>query len=205
MDLITLDKAELILVLAVPGIVILYIRSQFLTGRAPASADSMFAYITVSLVYYPIALPAFTALQNLTGFAATTVWLLTIFLGPALVGALLGANARKGWLQYILRKLGMGTVHPINSAWDWRFIECESCWILVTLKDKTTWAGLLGTDSFMSSEPTERDIYIQQVYSVGKSDIWIPRSSGVWIAHGEIQSIEFWPITVNIPEPTKES
>ncbi|MPT48386.1 MAG: hypothetical protein E2598_08195 [Sphingobium sp.] len=195
MDLIDLDKAQLFLVLAVPGIVILYMRGQFLTGRALPSSDGLMAYITVSLVYYPIALPAFVWLQGLTNLAAATVWILTIFIVPAAVGILLGMNARKGWLQYILRKLGMGTVHPINSAWDWRFVDCKSCWALVILKDGTKWAGFLGTESFMSSDPAERDIYIQQVYEIDKSNNWLPRTSGVWIAHGEIQSIEFWPIT----------
>lgn len=204
MDLLDLDKAQLFLVLAVPGIIILYMRGQFLTGRALPSSDGLVAYITVSLVYYPIALPAFAWLQGLTSLAAATVWVLTIFIGPAVIGTLLGMNARKGWLQYILRKIGLGTVHPINSAWDWRFVDCKACWVLVILKDGGKWAGFLGSESFMSSDPTERDIYIQQVYELDKSNDWHPRTSGVWIAHGEIQSIEFWPVSNGKPPEEKE-
>jgi hypothetical protein len=64
----------------------------------------------------------------------------------------------------------------------------------VKLKDGTKWAGHLGQGSFSSTDPSERDLYIEDVYLTGKDDKkWTKRGSGVWIAHGEIQTIEFWP------------
>jgi hypothetical protein len=42
--------------------------------------------------------------------------------------------------------------------------------------------------------PNERDIYIGEVYLRDPgTGAWTPKGSGVWIAHGEIQSLEFWP------------
>lgn len=193
MELLDLEKAQLFLVLAVPGIVILYMRSQFLTGRMLSLTEGFIAYVTVSLVYYALALPAFAWLQERTGIAATALWFLIVLVGPAIVGALLGLNVRKGWWQKMLRRFGISTVHPISAAWDWRFSGGEACWVLAILKNGTRWAGYLGTNSFMSSDPAERDIYIQQVYELDSKNQWTPRDSSVWIAHGEIQSLEFWP------------
>lgn len=176
--------------------VALYVRAQFLTGRLPPVGEGLLAYVTLSLIYhaltYPIAYPLYgMALSSSWNKAA---WFILIFLGPAVIGLLLGLNIRKGWTKWLLTKLRINTVHPIHCAWDWRFGNCEECWVLAVLKDGTQWAGYMGVDSFMSSDSAERDIYIEKVYEIleeGKP--WVPRTSSVWIAHGEIQSLEFWP------------
>jgi hypothetical protein len=51
---------------------------------------------------------------------------------------------------------------------------------------------VLGSKSFISSSPQERDILIEQVYTIDDNDKWIERDSSVLITHGEIQSVEFW-------------
>ena len=195
LEIIDFDKAAIFLVLAVPGIIILYVRSQFLTGRFLSIADGLLTYVTVSLVYYALAFPILGWLDTVqpvklpTGFG----WVALVLLGPALVGILLGLSASKGWVQNLLRRIGITTVHPINSAWDWRFACGPTCWTLIVLKDGTRWAGYLGPKSFISSDPAERDIYIQQVYEIDDECNWKARNSSVLITHGEIQSLEFWP------------
>lgn len=194
--LLDVTKLQLFLVFAVPGIVALYVRAQFLTGRMPPVAEGVIAYIILSLIYhalaYPIAAPLYSRPSSGWMMAG---WFLLLFVGPATLGFLLGLNVRKGWTKKLLSKVHLNTIHPVNSAWDWRFGECEECWVLVVLKNGTRWAGYLGQKSFMSSDPVERDIYIQQVYEIGEENKWTPRTSGVWIAHGEIQTLEFWPVT----------
>ena len=67
-------------------------------------------------------------------------------------------------------------------------------WVLVTLKDGTRFAGFCGSDSFMSSDPSERDIYIQQVYDVDDDNNWSSSAEkALLIIADEIQTIEFWP------------
>ena len=67
-------------------------------------------------------------------------------------------------------------------------------WVLVTLKDGTRFAGFCGDESFMSSDPSERDIYIQWTYDIDDQNNWSSRGeNGVLIAAGEVQTIEFWP------------
>jgi uncharacterized protein DUF6338 len=184
------------LLFAVPGVVALYVRAQFLTGRLPPLAEGLVAYITFSLIYhavaYPVAYPLYAAAINSPWSRAG--WFVLLFLGPALLGAVLGLDVRRGWTKRLLRRAGIQTVHPVECAWDWHFGRCREGWVLAVLKDGTRWAGYLGLNSFISSNPAERDIFIERVYEVqedGKS--WEALSSSVWIAQGELQSIEFWP------------
>ena len=65
-------------------------------------------------------------------------------------------------------------------------------WVLVTLKDGTRFAGFCGPDSFISSDPAERDLYIQWVYDLDDEDGWRSRGeTGLLVAGGEISTIEF--------------
>lgn len=189
------EKLRLFLLFAVPGIVALYVRSQFLTGRMLPIAEGIIAYVTLSLIYQAAIVSIF-GLFNRGLFAGwmALAWPVLLFVFPAIIGALLGLNIRKSWTKRLIAKLRINTAHPVNAAWDWRFVDSKSCWVLVVLKDGTEWAGYLGTQSFMSSDPAERDIFIEKVYEIdSKTDVWTARTSSVWIAHSEIQSIEFWP------------
>lgn len=192
---IGLDKLPVFLFFAVPGVIALYVRAQFTTGRLPAIGEGIVAYVILSLVYHAAAYPFVPGLyagdwSSSWNFAG---WFLLIFLLPALVGLLLGLNIRKDWTRTLLTKWGISTIHPIESAWDWHFSRCEPCWVTIVLKNGTVWRGYLGVGSFMSSRSEERDILVEQVYAMDDDEVWKPRSSSVWIAHGEIQSIELWP------------
>lgn len=196
MDLLDPAKLQLFLLFAVPGLIALYVRAQFLTGRMPPAAEGILAYTTVSLIYHALAFPFRPAIHGASPLDGswTWTWFTFVFFVPVLLGVILGLNARQDWIGTLLRKLHLVTTHPIGCAWDWKFGDISDCWVLVVLKNGTQWAGYLGEQSFISSDPSERDIYIQQVYEVDEDNNWTPRLSGVWIANGEIQSVEFWPM-----------
>ncbi|MCY4531320.1 MAG: DUF6338 family protein [Gammaproteobacteria bacterium] len=66
----------------------------------------------------------------------------------------------------------------------------------VDTQDGTRFAGYCGSESFMSSDPTGRDIYIERIYDLIDDNVWSPRGeNGVLITAGEVQTIEFWPNT----------
>ena len=70
----------------------------------------------------------------------------------------------------------------------------EQQWVLVTLKNGTRFAGFCGARSFISSIPSEQDIYIQHVYDMDEDDEWHLREDcSVLITSGEVSTIEFWP------------
>jgi hypothetical protein len=188
------EKLGLFLAFAVPGIILLYFRSRFLAGRMPSASDGLLAYVTLSLIYHGIAFSVFGNIyDNILTSSARIYYLFFIFIFPAVIGILLGLSAKKGWLDWPLKILRMGVVHPVDCAWDWHFANCNESWTLVKLKDGTRWAGVLGEKSFISSDPAERDLFLEKVYIIGDDNVWVENSSCVWIAHGEIQTIEMWP------------
>lgn len=194
-DYISTDKLGFFLYLCAPGLILVYVRSAFLTGRMPSGSDGVLTYVTLSIIYQAILLP-FTKLNMATIASAqlpTVQWLLAIFLVPAVFGTILGLNARHQWLRSLLKKISINTVHPIETAWDFRFGKITECYVMITLKDGLKWAGRLTEGSFLSTSGAERDIYVEQVYDWKDQDSWTPTGSGVWLAGSEIVSIEHWP------------
>jgi hypothetical protein len=195
----SVESLYLIIGFLTPGLIATYIRSQFVTGRGPRHTEAALSYVVISIVYYALAYPAVEYVLSITGPGRwkALCWFGLIFVGPVFFGLLLGLNTQREWFRRILRRLKMNPVHAMPTAWDWRFGAMREEWVMVTLKDGTKFSGYCGANSFMSSDPNERDIYIQQVFDRNKKDQWIPRSSSVLIAGGTIQTVEFWPIKSN--------
>ena len=195
-DLKSLDNLLLILGFLVPGLIVLFVRSQFITGRRPPHAAALLSYLTVSIIYYALALPLVDFVLSIQepGYLKALAWFGLVFVGPAIFGLLLGINVQQGLLRRFLRWCRLNPVHVMPTAWDWKFGGMKDEWVLVTLKDGTRFAGFCGQHSFMSSDPTERDIYIQWIYDIGDDNKWSSRGdTGVLIAAGEIRTVEFWP------------
>lgn len=193
---ITKENALFVLGLMVPGMIILYVRSQFITGRKPTFADGAVSYVAVSAIYYSLVLPFFllAPVRSSPLWTLVVLWLWIVILLPAVFGLALGVDARQGFFRQVLRRCGLNPVHAVPSAWDWKFGDCNEHWALVTLKDGTEYAGFCGGGSFMSSDPTERDVFIERIYDVDDDKNWIPRGdNGVLIVATEIRTIEVWP------------
>ena len=197
-DLKSLDNLYLILGFLIPGLIVLFVRSQFVTGRSPSHSAALLSYLTVSVIYYALALPFvdFVLSMHEPGHDKALAWFALIFVGPAAFGLLLGVNIQKNLFRRVLQWCRLNPVHVMPTAWDWKFGGMTEQWVLITLKDGTRFAGFCGPESFMSSDPTERDIYIQWIYDIDNDDNWSPRGeNSVLITAGEIRTIEFWPYT----------
>lgn len=179
----------------VPGLIILFIRSQFITGRSPPFSEAALPYLTLSVIYYAVAAPFIGYISFATGpkWWQIAIWFCLIIVGPLLFGTILGITARLGPIRWLLQKIGLNPVHVVPTAWDWKFGALPGQCVLVVLKDGTKFAGHYGSRSFASSVPSERDLYIETVYSIEEDQKWVPLGQGVLIAAGEIRTIEFWP------------
>ncbi len=190
----------------VPGMIILFVRSQFVTGRLNPP-HPILSYLAVSGVYYALVLLAVNPVPYLQGpgQGKRLGWFLLVFVLPVILGLLLGYDAQKQFLyrffRWVGRRIGLNPVHGMPSAWDRKFGNMNEQWVLVTLNDGTRFGGFLGEDSFMSSDPNERDIYIQWIYDIDKNNNWSSRGdNGILIAADKIRTMEFWPYE---PEETK--
>jgi hypothetical protein len=205
----SLDQLSLVLGFIVPGLVILYFRAQFLTGRLAPHKDNILSYFTLSAVYLAIVEAVFSAI---TGSAApsyrlTPYWLPIILVGGAVFGILTGLNARFGATRWMLAKIGIQVPHALTTAWDWRFSRFPECLVTITLQDGSKVYGWCGVGSFIGSDPESRDLYIVQVYDVDEEGTWTLKTpgKGIYIAAGEVRLIEFIPDVAGKPdEPVAE-
>lgn len=199
----SLDQLSLILGYVVPGLIILYVRAQFLTGRIAAHKDALLSYFTLSIIYLAI---VNAGLAVVTGSSAplheqTHYWLPILLVGSVIFGALIGLNASLGITRWCLRKLGVHIPHVMESAWDWRFSRFPESLVTITLKDGSRIYGWCGAGSFIGSDPKDRDLYIEQVYEVDDEGNWTLKTpgKGIYITGGEVRTIELIPPSAGEP------
>ncbi len=152
-------------VFIVPGYVFLTFRNQFVAGQDRLGTEQMLGFFTYSainfacfgwIIYLAIA-------YNLSPFWRILAWTGTLVLIPASMGLLAGLCSKRGLGGQIYRLLGLNPIHPTPRAWEYVFYDSPATWVLVTLKNDTKFAGWWGGDSFASSDPKERDLFIQLI------------------------------------------
>ncbi|MEM8564537.1 MAG: DUF6338 family protein [Pseudomonadota bacterium] len=193
------DPATLYLTFAfvVPGLVITYFRAQFTTGRMQRHSEAILSYLALSALYGALILPAISWLMEdeTEKNASALYWVGLVFVGPAIVGSVLGYFSRTNAIRRLLNYFGINPVHAVPTAWDWKFGGMKEQLVIVTLKDDTKFPGYCGKASFMSSDPGERDLYVEKVYAWGEDDAWIDDGGhGLWVNASEIKVIEFYPV-----------
>jgi hypothetical protein len=67
----------------------------------------------------------------------------------------------------------------------------ESRFVIITLKNEEVIYGLFASESLASSVPTEKDIYLEQIYNLNQTGEWKAQGKGAWINGSEILHIEF--------------
>jgi len=197
MDFKSIDTIYLAVGFLVPGLIISYVRAQFFTGRTSKQTDSLLSFLTLSVIYYGFTAPVLPWLLSIhdESYLKLAVWYCLVIVGPAAFGILISIPSRTGIIRKLFGKLGLSPVHSMPTAWDWRFSDKNQSWLIVTLKDGTVFAGYFGGSSFASSDPSERDIYIEKVYNIDSSNSWTETGEkGVLISKDVIQSVEFLPV-----------
>ena len=196
-----LNSAYLMPALLVPGLVVLFVRSRFVTGGGAPQFVGILPYLTVSIVYYAIAYILVIPFANFAdfikwahepGYDKTAIVFALIFVGPAILGLLLGIDIQKNFSYRLLQRISLNPVHAVPTAWDWKFGRLGETYVLITLKDGTRFAGFFDSNSFVSSNANERDLYIRWIYDIEDEDEWVPvDGDGILIAADEIQTVEF--------------
>jgi hypothetical protein len=145
-DVKSLEQLALVAAFLCPGLIALFVRAQFLTGRTDMGKDAVLGFFTLSTIYYGLLAPFLPWLSRhgaspSDGPMALFAWTVV---GPAILGFLLGLNASRGWLWRALLFCRIRTVHVIPTAWDQTFGTLQASWLIVTLKDGSKVAGFFG-------------------------------------------------------------
>lgn len=120
--------------------------------------------------------------------------ILITIIGSVLLGMFIGIIKQKEIVDKILSKLDINKIHSIPTAWDYFFAKQEAVWIIITLKNGNIIYGDYSSDSFASSDPEERDLYIERTYNyIQEGEPWVEdtESRGILVSKDEIATIEF--------------
>lgn len=195
MNITTPDTIFLIIAFFVPGYVMLLSRSQFVIETLRNGQEFLLKILGYSCLNYALMCWAIYLLLSIKipVLGGAALWLLILLISPAVIGTLWGISVQKEWGYKIFRKLGLSPVHITPSAWDWKFNRMQGSYVLVTLKNGTKYAGWCERNSFMSSNPNERDMYIEKMYDLPEGDEpWKDRGNdSVLICANEIRTVEF--------------
>ena len=183
----TLETARAIIALMAPGLLFVFARSRFTTGRMDAPKDNIVWYFVVTVVYYAI---VFGILPNL-GLGWRGSWIFIVIIFPLALGIASGLDIQRGWSRKLFGSLGVVPVHPIPTAWDWHFGKHEASWVVITLQSGETIGGWYGAESFASSGASGYDMYIERIYHIGDDNSWHEQDSSLLIGSDEIRLVEF--------------
>ncbi|WP_376100963.1 DUF6338 family protein (plasmid) [Roseomonas sp. CCTCC AB2023176] len=195
-DVKSLEQLALVAAFLSPGLIALFVRAQFLTGRMDTTKDAILGFFTLSTIYYGLLAPflPWLATRGLAPTSGALPLFLWTVVGPALFGSVLGVNASRGWTWNMLVRLGLQTVHVIPTAWDRTFGQFPAAWVTVTMKDGSKVSGFMGARSFASSDPKERDLYIEKVYRVDEEGAWHGVGDrSILVPAGDIRCVEIMP------------
>jgi uncharacterized membrane protein len=193
----SLEQLSIILGYIVPGLIVLYVRAQFLTGRIGPHKDALLSYFTLSVIYLAIMNAGASLITGSDAplYEQTRYWLPMLLFGAFVFGTLIGLDASLGITRWLLSYCGLRLPHALASAWDWKFLNFPESLLTLTLKDGSRVYGWCGKGSFIGSDPKDRDIYLVQVYDVDEDGNWAIKTpgKGIYVTAGEVRIIEFIP------------
>jgi hypothetical protein len=195
--LVNIDTVYIAIFFLVPGYIFLTFRNQFVAGQDRLGTEQLLAFITYSALNLALfGWILFAIPRRADDWVVVLTWVFVLLIGPAVLGFVSGMWTQKEWGGRLYEFFGLSLVHPTARSWDWVFHRVDPCFVLVTLKDGSQCAGYwgvnaAGTQSFASSDPKERDLYISQVFEISDEGPWRPTPKSIFIAAGEIRTVEF--------------
>lgn len=120
--------------------------------------------------------------------------LIIIFLSPVAIALIVIQIAQKDVIRKLCIYFNLTSVDTEPSAWDFKFKNISSEWVIVTLKNDKIISGFLGSLSYISQNEKERDIYISEVFEIDENNKWTRKKNtdGILIKAEEIKYIEFF-------------
>lgn len=159
----------------VPGFVWCSMVAMLVPQKGEQSQISFLRFLTFSCVNYAFWSWLIYLLIKSEFFTDHVVrsaiaWGLIILISPVVLGLITGHFSQSETVLRFLRRLGLNPIHPIPTAWDYKFGNTIGpAWVLVTMKDGSKVAGLFGTRSFASSDAADRgSLYSRSISRHGR-------------------------------------
>ena len=194
---LTSENILLLLQFVAPGFLAVYFRSLFVRRIEASFKDNLLLFVVLSVIYSFVTLPLWRWASPSHDFdvGRWLVWFVALVLIPTGAGTALGVATQRGWIRAALAAIGLHPLSPYRTGWDWAFSQTVTpTYLIVTLDDGSSVAGLFGGSSLAASEHAYRDILLEAVYVVDADGNWaerMPRQS-ILIAGKSIRYVEFF-------------
>lgn len=183
-----------------PGFLIHKIISYLITVESENDSERLLRYLGYSLLNFNLWLWLFWILRKHFNPEQAKYWFIVstcLFVSSIITGLMLGICKKRGIMRKICLYFNLQVKHPVPTAWDYIFGNINSAaWVIVRLKSGKVFRGLFSSNSFASSDSSNHDLYLEQVYlnDTNGNAPWkkVERCNGVWINSDEISSVEFF-------------
>jgi hypothetical protein len=195
MEAIDVHTLPLFVVLIVPGFIAVKIYDLLVPSERRDWSGHLMEVMSYGTLNFGM---WFWALDPIGRAGTSHPWLsrlamaLVLFASPALLGVFACGILKSGLLGRWIR-------HPTPSAWDYLFSLGLDCWVVCHLKSGKVVAGRLTKDSFASTFPRRRDLYVGEVWEIAKSGRLlrrVPNTSGVLLSMEDCEFLEFFEMEV---------
>ena len=135
------------------------------------------------------------SIENLDSVKTWAIIPLCVLLIGIILAFLIAWIKHKQFHRLLFKIWKIPPMHSIPYAWDYAFHNPNSSFVVVTMINGTQVYGWYSTNSHASSEPNQRDIFIEAVYN----DDWtiVQNTGGILIKGDQIRTIEFLYGSVN--------
>ena len=174
------------------GLIIIWIRSNYLVAKRPPLTEMVAEAVIFSLLNQLLFL-TLSALLPAIPLPARSAFFIEVLVQPVALGLFLGVSLARGWFDAAFRRLSI-PVQPVSHAYAFAFAaqDAES-FVILTYSDGTEIFGYFGDNSFTAKGVDHSDIYLERLYEVGQDGRWTERQPprGAWASLTDLRSIEF--------------
>ena len=193
MNIWEIDKVFLFLVLVLPGFISIKIYSNLIATDAIDFSKSLIEAICFSVLNFGILAFPISYINKLGFIESSPIWywlaiLMIFIIFTAFWPFLYLWLIKRTWIKKFV-------LEPHKQPWDSMFSQRETMWIVVYLKSGETVRGKYGLNSFTSAYPSERQIYLEELWEKGEGVSFnnkVERTKGVLISEDEIKYIKFY-------------
>ncbi|MDB5397252.1 MAG: hypothetical protein JWM91_4758 [Rhodospirillales bacterium] len=183
----------------VPGFIYYAVLSAFVPARDTTSKETTLLRLFIgTALNYGLCSPIIYLLLIGALFASSPIargitWLGIIFVAPIIIALISARLSQARATKWVAGKLGLRSISPIPTGWDWIFGLEDPLYLIVTLTDGTKLAGFFGEDSMASSVDDRKDLYLEKAFTIPETGPWqeVPSSRGTYIEGSQIAFIEF--------------
>jgi hypothetical protein len=196
----SLSQVWVLVAFIIPGFVLMRVKRVVYPTVEVSTGSTVLDSLALSCVVYALTSPVLY-ISYLYRWPATRpvlfsiLALVVLLVVPCVLGTLYVRFTRSGGAQWLREFLGFPNPDP--TAWDYLFRKRRAYWVWLTFKSGQMMAGLFGPNSFASSYPHNRDLYVEKLMRLdeyGRVVELIKGSAGALVMMEDLERIQFFEI-----------